>query len=98
MVTYSRELRLDSTTINLLLHGVKEQLIIDKLQQVLRSGEYTQRGYPTGKYRLILSGFELELLLEQLSDELINNGIENSGDLNARGYQIESLIDLLSDP
>lgn len=96
MVTDSKELRLDSATINQLLHSVKEQLIIDKLQQALGSGEYIQRGYPTGKYRLILSGSELESLLEQLSDELINNGIDNSGELNATGYQLEKLIDLLS--
>lgn len=52
--------------------------------------------YPTGRYAIDLSSSEAELIIELLSNLLMNSGLEDSGELNSVGQQVEMLIDTFS--
>ena len=58
-------------------------------------GECVENGkYPTGRYVIDLSRSEAEFIIEHLSNLLMNSGLDDKGELNPVGQQVETLIDI----
>lgn len=60
--------------------------------------EHVENGkYPTGRYLIDLNNEETELITELLANLLVSSGVDDTGELNTTGKQVEMLIDIFSD-
>lgn len=50
----------------------------------------------SGKIRLSLSNDEIDIILDSLSNQLMSEGLDEDGEINASGIYIEMLIDKFS--
>ncbi|MEP3910456.1 MAG: hypothetical protein ABJN40_00035 [Sneathiella sp.] len=83
--------------IRLFVDVVDDQVLVNKFVEYEKSGPYFAKGkYPTDRYLVDLSKGEIELVIDALSNHLMTSGLNDDGEPNALGFQIETLIDVLN--
>lgn len=91
------QFRINLSDIKLLIEVVEETTLVNKLIEYEKVGQCFKKGkYPTGRYLIDLSEGEVELVIDSLSDHLMSSGLNEGGEPNALGLQIESLIDVFN--
>lgn len=53
--------------------------------------------HDSGRAAIDVSCNEAEVIIDMLSDYLVNSGIDSNGELNPLGYRLEALIDIFND-
>ena len=89
--------QLHKYNLELLLSYVKEDPIIKRLTTAQQSGPVLAKGkYETGRYEVTFSRNDVLILLDELSNLLIEKGLNEDDEPNSLGIKIESLIDIFS--
>lgn len=87
---------LKKESIDYLLNMLKNEQLIDKIK-CCEENKIFKNSYFTNAYFVDLYPNEVEVLLDELSDDLINRGLDKNSEPNQLGFQIEGLIDVFSD-
>ncbi|WP_018694509.1 hypothetical protein [Algicola sagamiensis] len=91
------QFKINLPDIKLLSKLILNDSLAKKLAQTEKSGEFIAKGiFPTGKYLIDLSEEEIDLVVDYLSDHFMAYGLDNDGEPNSLGIQLEALIDIFN--
>lgn len=87
--------RLNPSDIVFLIDVLEDDSLLAKLQAVKESGVYVSKGrFATGRCSLDFTEGEMGMIRDSLSDFIVSVGVNESGELNAKGLEAEGLIDV----
>lgn len=87
---------LNKESIDYLLNMLKKEELIKKIR-CCKENKIFKNNYFTNAYFVDFYAEEVKILLDELSDNLINRGLDKNSEPNQLGLQIERLIDVFSD-
>jgi hypothetical protein len=89
--------KINDSDIGVIIAAIKDSELATKIERIKKDGQFVEKDkYPTGRYVIEVSDVESEKIIDSLSEQLMNVGVDESGEPNALGKQIESLIDTFS--
>lgn len=92
------QFKINLSDIKLLIELIPNMALVSKLVQCEKSGELYAKGeFPTGRYLIELSEGEIDLVVDYLCDHFMSHGLNNDGEPNSLGLQLETLIDIFQD-
>lgn len=92
------QFKINISDIKILIEAIEDTALINKLLEYENAGQHFEKEkYPTGRYLIDLSEGEVELVVDSLSDHLVNYGLNDDGEPNLLGLQVEALIDIFNE-
>ncbi|MDF1780221.1 MAG: hypothetical protein P1U67_02885 [Alcanivoracaceae bacterium] len=89
------QFKINHSDLKLLVDALEDS---DQVMKLKNAEQHFEKGkYPTGRYVVDLSNDETESIIDTLSDFLMNSGLDENGEPNVLGLQIEALIDIFND-
>lgn len=82
--------------LNLLIHYISNNEIFNILVDSKNNNEIIKNGYHTGKFYVIFDCNEQEILLDQLSELFITQGLNENDEPNQIGLSLEAIIVIVS--